>query len=104
MVTAMPWSRMIDACFQRLGVEATYTSQGGDSIAVRVIAKRPDEIVGLGDTRIHSETALFDVRVSEVPTPRPGDTLIVDGVTYAIQGEPVRDRERLVWTIEAYPA
>ena len=104
MVTAMPWSRMIDTCFQRLGVEATYAPQGGDSMAVRLIAKRPDEIVGLGDTRIHSETALFDVRISEVPSPRPGDTLIVDGVTYAIQGEPVRDRERLVWTIEAYPA
>ena len=103
MVTTMPWTCLIDACFQRLGVEAIHTPKGGDHVEVRVIAKRPDEIVGLGDTRIHSETALFDVRVSEVPAPRPGDTLIVDGVTYAIQGEPARDRERLVWTIEAYP-
>jgi hypothetical protein len=100
----MPWYRMIDACFENLGVEASYTVQGGSPVDIRAIAKRPDEIVGLGDTRIHSETALFDVRVSEVPAPRPGDTVIVDGVTYAIQGEPVRDRERLVWTIEAYPA
>ena len=100
----MPWVRMIDGCFQRLGVEAIYSPQGDDPMAVLLIAKRPDEIVGLGDTRIHSETALFDVRVSEVPVPRPGDTLIVDGVTYSIQGEPARDRERLVWMIEAYPA
>ena len=104
MDSAMPWSNMIDACFQRLGIEATYTAQDGLPVDLRVIAKRPDEIVGLGDTRIHSETAVFDLRVSEVPAPRPGDTLIVDGVTYAIQGEPVRERERLVWTIEAYPA
>ena len=100
----MPWSNMIDACFLRLGVEAKYKPHGGDPMAVRVVAKRPDEIVGYDDTRIHSETALFDVRVSEVPTPRPGDTLVVDGVTYAIQGEPVCDRERLVWTVEAFPA
>jgi len=100
----MPWTFLIDNCFQRLGVEAIYTMQDGSPVDIRVIAKRPDEIVGLGDTRIHSETALFDVRVSEVPSPRPGDALIVDGVTYAIQGEPARDRERLVWTIEAYPA
>jgi hypothetical protein len=100
----MPWTCLIDACFQRLGVEVTYTPHGGAPVSIRVIAKRPDEIVGLGDTRIHSETALFDVRVSEVPAPRPGDALIVDGATYAIQGEPVRDRERLVWTVEAYPA
>ena len=100
----MPWARMIDDCFQCLGIEAIYTAQGGAPVSIRVILKRLDEIVGLGDTRIHSETALFDIRVSEVPAPRPGDTLIVDGVTYAIQGEPTRDRERLVWTIEAYPA
>ena len=100
----MPWARMIDDCFQRLGIEANYVPQGGDPMAVRVVAKRPDEIVGLGDTRIHAETAIFDVRVSELPAPRPGDTLVVDGVTYAIQGEPVRERERLVWTVEAYPA
>ena len=99
----MPWTRLIDTCFQRLGIEATHTPQGGGPMAVRVIAKRPDEIVGFGDTRIHSETALFDIRVLEVPAPRPGDTLIVDGVAYSIQGEPARDRERLVWTIEAYP-
>ncbi len=99
----MPWTCLIDTCFQRLGVEATYTAQSGAPVSIRVIAKRPDEIVGFGDTRIHSETALFDVRVSEVPAPRPGDILVVNGVTYAIQGEPARDRERLVWMIEAYP-
>ena len=99
-----PFSRAVDACFGHLGVAAVYTAEGGQAVDARVIGKRPDEIVGLGDTRIHAETALFDVRVSEVPAPRPGDTLIVDGITYAIQGEPVRDRERLVWTIEAYPA
>ncbi len=43
----------------------------------------------------------FDVRTSEVADPAEGDTLDVDGVIYIVQGTPVRDAERLVWTIEA---
>jgi hypothetical protein len=77
MVLGKPWADMINACFERLGVDAAYTPAGGDSVTVRVIAKRPDEIVGFGDTRIHTETAVFDMRVSEVETPCPGDRLTV---------------------------
>ena len=36
--------------------------------------------------------------------PRPGDRLVVDGETFVVQGEPVRDRERLVWTLDVRPA
>jgi hypothetical protein len=66
-----------------------------------VILRRPDRIGDFGDTHIASETATFDVRTSEVAEPAEGDTLDVNGVTYVIQGTPVRDAERLVWTIEA---
>jgi hypothetical protein len=45
-------------------------------VSVRVIARRPDTIVGFGDTRIHAETATFEVRASEVAAPRPGDQLM----------------------------
>ena len=71
---------------------------------VKVIAKRPDEIVSLGETRIHAGTALFDVRTSEIAAPRPGDSLDIDSETFVVQGEPVRDAERLIWTLEACPA
>ena len=83
---------------------AVYTPEGGDPVTVRVIAKRPDEIVGFGETRIHAGTTLLDVRVSEVSTPRPGDRLSFDGLDYLVQGEPVSDAERLIWTLEACPA
>jgi hypothetical protein len=33
-----------------------------------------------------------------------GDTFQIGGETLVIQGEPLRDVERLVWTIEARPA
>ncbi len=94
----------VDDCFRHLGRDAVYTADGGEPVTVRVIAKRPDEIVGLGETRIHAGTALFDVRVSEIAAPRLGDRLGLDGEEYVIQGEPVRDAERLIWTLEAYPA
>jgi hypothetical protein len=67
-----------------------------------VIAKRPDTIVGFGETRIHAETATFELRASGVANPRPDDQLTVDGQTFIVQGEPERrDPDRLVWTLDA---
>jgi hypothetical protein len=92
---------MIDACFESLGVEATYTPQGGSALTVKVIARRPDEIVGFGETRIQAETTVVDLRVSEVASPRAGDTVTFAGMTHVIQGEPHRDDpDRLVWTLD----
>ena len=94
----------VDDCFRHLGRDAVYTADGGEPVTVRVIAKRPDEIVGLGETRIHAGTTLFDVRVSEIAEPQAGDRFGIDGEDYLVQGEPVRDTERLIWTLEACPA
>ena len=99
-----PFAAAVDDCFRHLGRDAVYTPENGVPVDVRVIAKRPDEIVGFDETRIHAATTLFDVRVSEVAEPRPGDRLSVDGEDYLVQGEPMRDTERLIWTLEAYPA
>ena len=94
-----------DATFAALGIEATYTPAGGEPIPVRVIARRPDAIVGFGDTRIHAETTTFELRASEVASPRPDDQLTIGGETFVVQGEPERnDPDRLVWTLDARPA
>jgi hypothetical protein len=71
---------------------------------VRIIARRADEITGFGEARLWSETTRVDLRVAEVSTPRPGDWIEIDGEAFAVQGEPVRDRERLIWTLELRPA
>jgi hypothetical protein len=85
-----------------LARDAVYQAGAADTgIAVRLIVRRPDRIGDFGETRIASETMTFDVRTAEVAAPAEGDTLDVDGVTYVIQGEPLRDAERLIWTIEA---
>jgi hypothetical protein len=47
----------VDATFAAFGIDSVYTPSGGEPVPVRVIARRPDAIVGFGDTRIHAETA-----------------------------------------------
>jgi hypothetical protein len=91
----------VDATFAAFGIDALYTPAGGEAVPVRVIAKRPDTIVGFGDTRIHAETATFEVRASEVASPRPDDQLTVGGDAFVIQGEAERrDPDRLVWSLD----
>jgi hypothetical protein len=96
----------VDALFAdpNLGREATYEPADGDPFPVRVIARRADAITDFGDARLWSETTRFDVRVSEVAAPRPGDRIVIDGTPYIAQGEPQRDRERLVWTLDTRAA
>ena len=94
----------VDATFIAFGIDAVYAPAGGEAVAVRVIARRPDAIVGFGDTRIHAETATFEVRASEIASPRPGDQLTVGGDAFIVHGEPERrDPDRLVWTLDVRP-
>jgi hypothetical protein len=91
----------VDATFAAFAIDADYTPAGGEPVPVRVITRR----VGFGETRIHAETATFELRASEVANPRPDDQLIVDGQTFVIQGEPERrDPDRLVWSLDVGPA
>ena len=92
----------VDATFAAFGIDALYTPAGGEPVSVRVIARRPDTIVGFGETRIHAETATLEVPASEIASPAPpGDQLTVGGGTIVIQGEPERrDHDRLVWTLD----
>ena len=96
----------MDAIFQdaNMAAEATWTPRGGAPLPVRVIRKAPDEVVTFGAARILSETTLVDVRVSDMASPKPGDAIIIGPDTFTIQGEPKRDRERLIWTLELIPA
>lgn len=93
----------IDALFAdpNLALDGVYRAAGAPGVPVRVILRRPDQIVAYGDTRIVSETVSIDIRTSEVAAPRAADSIDVDGTSYIIQGQPVRDPERLVWTINA---
>jgi hypothetical protein len=95
----------VDATFAAFGIDAVYTPASGDPLTIRVIARRPDTIVGFGETRIHTETANFELRASEIANPHPGDQLMIGAETFVIQGEPERrDPDRVVWTLDVRPA
>jgi hypothetical protein len=95
----------VDATFAAFGIDGVYTPAGGEPVSVRVIARRPDTIVGFGETRIHVETATLELRASQVASPRPADQLTVGDETFVTQGEPERrDPDRLVWTLDARQA
>ncbi len=96
----------MDAIFAdiNMAVDATWYPVGGAPQPVRVIRKAPDEVTSFGSAQILSETTLVDVRTSEMPNPKPGDGISIDVENFVIQGEPKRDRDRLIWTLELVPA
>ena len=95
----------MDALFadDNIATDAIYTAGGGSPVIVRVVARRADSITGFGEAKLWSETQRFDLRVSEITSPRPGDRLEIGGEAFLIQGEPIRDAERLIWTIDVHP-
>ena len=100
------FAAILDALFAdpNIGREAVYIADGGAPVLVRVVSRQADSITDFGDARLWSETTRIDLRVADVANPRPGDRLEIDGDAFLIQGEPVRDREQLVWTVDLRPA
>ena len=87
-----------------LSLELWHWDMEGRFTRARGILRRPDEITEFGAARIYSETSRLDVRVADIPEPRPQEQILIGEETYLIQGEPRRDRERLIWTLELLPA
>lgn len=81
-----------------------YPGGVGTGTPVRVIARLPDEVTSFGGARVVSDALVVDVLVSSAPDLASGDRIDMDGASYTVQGEPVRDAERLIWTAELVPA
>ena len=71
---------------------------------IRVIRRAPDRITEFGAGRFVSDTMMVDVRVSALPDPRPGDLIVIGTDSFTIQGEPMRDRDRLIWSLDLRPS
>ena len=94
---------MVNATFRdrNLASNAIYRSGGvGGGVAVRVARRSPDRTAPFGEGRFVTNTHMIDVRVSEVAALGPGDTFQIGAEIYAVQGEPLRDAERLVWSAD----
>ena len=71
---------------------------------IRVIRRAPDRITEFGAGRFVSDSMMVDVRVSDLSEPRTGDLIVIGTDSFTIQGEPVRDRERLIWSLDLRPS
>lgn len=96
------FANAVNSLFNRLGVQAVYTPNGGDSKNIQIIPKLPDEVFDVAKSHIHTETSVFDVRVLDVTSPKAGDTITLNGATYTLQGEPTKDLHGMYWRVEAY--
>lgn len=94
---------MVNASFRdpNLALDAIYRRGGtGTGASVRVIRRAPDRTAPFGESRFVTDTNLIDVRVSEVASLGAGDTFQIGAEIYSVQGEPMRDSDRLVWSAE----
>ena len=97
------FERAVTRLFERLGAPGTYWLADGREIATQFIAKQADVVESFGDTRLALATHRFDVMVREVVSPREGERFTVAGQTYQVVGEPLADRDRLIWTLTGAP-
>ncbi|CAM3100367.1 hypothetical protein SAMN04488021_1376 [Paracoccus aminovorans] len=87
-----------------MAVDATWLPGGvPPGSTIRAIRKAPDEVTSYGGARIWSETLRIDVMAAETPSIQPGDRIVIGVETFEVQGEPIRDRERLVVTLDLRP-
>lgn len=70
-------------------------------VPVRIIRRAPDRIASFGEGRLITDSVLIDVPVASVPTLMRGDTFDVGAARYEVRGDPVRDADRLIWSVEA---
>lgn len=95
----------VDAAFQAFGVDATYLPQGGDPVTIRVLPRRGDSLLDLGETQIALDSLFFEVRVAELASPQEDDLIDINGQNYLIQAEPrIEDVDGLVWVLDTRQA
>ena len=88
-----------------MAVDAVWKAGGtGPDVACRAIRRAPDEVTDFGAGRFRSATTVADVLVSAIATPAAGDTLTIGAEVFRVQGEPLRDNDRLVWSLDLVPA
>ena len=97
------FERAVSRLFARLGVPGTYRLADGREITTHFIAKQADVLESFGDTRLALATHRFDVMARDVASPSEGERFTIAGQTYQVAGEPLADRDRLIWTLTGAP-
>ena len=84
-----------------IGRVAMWRSGGvGAGVTVRIVFRAPDQVASFDGGRFVTQGRFIDVRTVEVPILAPGDTFEIGTAIYAVQGEPTRDDDNLIWSAE----
>lgn len=98
-----PFALGVKRLFASLGSPAQYCTVAGETIELKVISKAPDSVQEFGQSHLAVTSYRFDLQAADVARPIEGDRLTWRGVIYVIQGDALVDRDRLIWTVSAYP-
>lgn len=85
---------------RNMTVPAIWRPRTGADVPLRVMRKSPDAMSSFGQAALVSDQTIADVMVSAAPSIAPGDLLIIGTEWFVVQSEPMRDRERLVFTLD----
>ena len=94
--------KSVDVLFNRFGKTARLIFADETEAEAMVIHRLPDKITDVFDARVHSETDMFEVRLSDIPNAKTLQAIVLDGKRHIIQGEPVKDQHNLIVKVDAY--
>ncbi len=98
-----PFAMGVKRLFASLGFPAQYSTVAGESSELIVISRAQDSVHDVCQSHLAVTSDRFDLQASDITRPQEGDRLMWRGVIFVIQGDALVDRDRLIWTVSAYP-
>ena len=94
--------KAVNVLFATFGQAAQLVFDDSTTLETDIVHRFPDKVVDFLDSKVQTETNLFEVRLSVLNPAKKIVQIIKNGKTYIVQGEPVKDQHGLVLSIDAY--
>jgi hypothetical protein len=94
--------KVVNVLFATFGQTAQLIFDDSTTLETVVVHRFPDKVVDFLDSKVQTETNLFEVRLSVLDHTKKIQQIIKGGKTYIVQGEPVKDQHGLVLSVDAY--
>jgi len=94
--------KAVNVLFATFGQTAQLIFDDSTTLETVVVHRFPDKVVDFLDSKVQTETNLFEVRLSVLDPAKKIHQIIKGGKTYIVQGEPVKDQHGLVLSVDAY--
>ncbi|HGP4983511.1 TPA: hypothetical protein ACLNKM_003638 [Vibrio cholerae O1] len=94
--------KAVNVLFATFGQTAQLVFDDSTTLETDVVHRFPDKVVDFLDSKVQTETNLFEVRLSVLNPAKKIVQIIKNGKTYIVQGEPVKDQHGLVLSVDAY--